>query len=128
MKGFLDESGAAQEKIFDVHVADSLVDGEAQISVVWEDPDFDPAAPAFYYVRVLEVPTPRWTAIDAARYGKPIAGMRVKHQERAYTSPIWYTPTPPEPHEAPPVVPILEPTAGDEGGDQDQQSDAIREP
>ena len=115
VKGFLDESGSAREEVFDVHVAESRVDGESQISVVWEDPDFDPTALAFYYGRVLEVPTPRWTAIDAARYGKPIAGMRVQQQERAYTSPIWYTPpTPPGPHGLPPVAPPLDPTSSDE--------------
>ena len=59
------------------------------------DPDFDLALPAFYYARVLEVPTPRWNAIDANRYrGKKIEpGVRTKQQERAYTSPIWYTPS-----------------------------------
>jgi len=92
VKGWLDSEGVTQEKVVDLHVAESLIVGEAEMSVVWQDPDFDPAALAFYYVRVLEVPTPRWNAIDAVRYGKPIVGMRVQHQERAYTSPIWYTP------------------------------------
>lgn len=92
VKGWLDATGVAQEKVIDLRVAESLVKGEAEMSVVWEDPDFDPTALAFYYARVLEVPTPRWNAIDAARYGKPIVDMRVVHQERAYTSPIWYTP------------------------------------
>ncbi|MBJ18551.1 MAG: DUF3604 domain-containing protein [bacterium] len=92
VKGWIDSAGIAQESVVDLHVAESLIEGEAEISVVWRDPDFDASALAFYYVRVLEVPTPRWNAIDAVRYGKPIAGMRVQHQERAYTSPIWYTP------------------------------------
>ncbi len=92
IKGWVDSEGVAQEKVIDLRVAESRITGEAEMSVVWQDPDFDPAALAFYYVRVLEVPTPRWNAIDAVRYGKPIAGMRVKHQERAYASPIWYTP------------------------------------
>ncbi len=114
VKGFLDEAGSAQEKLYDVHVAESGVDGESEISVVWRDPDFDPAALAFYYARVLEVPTPRWTAIDAARYGKPIVGMRVQHQERAYTSPIWYTPPAlPEPRAAAPGDPPIDPAAND---------------
>ena len=56
-------------------------------------PDFDPAQRAFYYLRVLEIPTPRWTAYDSYRYGVPLAkGDSGIHQERAYTSPIWYTP------------------------------------
>ena len=62
--------------------------------MVWSDPDFDREALAFYYVRVLQIPTPRWTAYDAAFYG--LTGVS-EHaptaiQERAYTSPIWYTP------------------------------------
>jgi hypothetical protein len=59
----------------------------------WEDPDFDPSQSAFYYVRVIEIPTPRWTAYDAKRFGitmPPEVPMTV--QDRAYTSPIWYTP------------------------------------
>ena len=92
IKGWVDSEGVAQEKVIDLRVAESRITGEAEMSVVWQDPDFDPAALAFYYVRVLEVPTPRWNAIDAVRYGKPITGMRVQHQERAYASPIWYTP------------------------------------
>ena len=61
---------------------------------MWVDPDFDPSQSAFYYVRVLEIPTPRWTAYDAKYYGIEDIGDEVEmvHQERAYTSPIWYTP------------------------------------
>ena len=56
-------------------------------------PEFDPAISAFYYVRVLEIPTPRWTAYDAKYYGLELEeDVTVKHQERAYTSPIWYSP------------------------------------
>ena len=59
----------------------------------WQDPDFDPGLRAFYYVRVLEIPTPRWTTYDAVFYGKDLpADVPASHQERAYTSPIWYTP------------------------------------
>ena len=59
----------------------------------WKDPDFDPAQRAFYYVRVLEIPTPRWTAYDAKRFGtRPPHGHEMVLQERAYTSPIWYRP------------------------------------
>jgi len=92
VKGWVDANGEAQEKVFDAHVAEDDVAGQSEIAVVWTDPEFDPKALAFYYLRVLEVPTPRWNAIDAVRYGKSIAGMTVQHQERAYTSPIWYTP------------------------------------
>ena len=60
---------------------------------VWKDPDFDPKQRAFYYARVLEIPTPRWTAYDAKRFGiQPLPGTTMTLQERAYTSPIWYTP------------------------------------
>ena len=67
--------------------------GSPYLSTVWSDPDFDPSESAFYYVRVLEIPTPRWTAFDEARFGVRMddAVTRVL-QERAYTSPIWYTP------------------------------------
>ena len=67
--------------------------GSGELIAVWSDPDFDPEQRAFYYVRVLEIPTPRWTTYDAFRYGIPIPeGAPVSTQERAYTSPIWYTP------------------------------------
>ena len=61
---------------------------------VWTDPDFDPDRPAVYYARVLEIPTPRWTAYEAARFGieMPSDEVPMTTQERAYTSPIWYTP------------------------------------
>jgi hypothetical protein len=60
---------------------------------VWEDPDFDPDLSAVYYARILEIPTPRWTAYEAARFGITMpAGVEMTTQERAYTSPIWYTP------------------------------------
>jgi Protein of unknown function (DUF3604) len=117
VKGWLDKSGATQEKVYDVvwsgdrkpgadgklPAVGNTVDvpnatytntiGAAELITVWKDPDFDPSLRAFYYVRVLEIPTPRWTAYDAKFYGikmdpkAPMSG-----QERAYTSPIWYTP------------------------------------
>jgi hypothetical protein len=60
---------------------------------VWKDPEFDPSLSVFYYVRVIEIPTPRWTAYDAKYYGTELGEeITVKHQERANTSPIWYTP------------------------------------
>ena len=67
--------------------------GAAELGTVWTDPDFDPKQRAFYYVRVLEIPTPRWSTYDAMRFGIEIPeGAPVSTQERAYTSPIWYTP------------------------------------
>ncbi|TFG81225.1 MAG: DUF3604 domain-containing protein, partial [Chromatiales bacterium] len=67
--------------------------GAPELITVWKDPKFDPQQRAFYYARVIEIPTPRWTAYDANRYGiKPLAGTAVTITERAYTSPIWYTP------------------------------------
>ena len=63
---------------------------------MWRDPDFDPSEAAFYYVRVLEIPTPRWTDYDTSFFGGSVpAEVRERiHQERAYSSPIWYTPSP----------------------------------
>ena len=59
----------------------------------WEDPDFDAGLHAFYYVRVIEIPTPRWTAYDAKRFGVTmLEEVRMTVTDRAYTSPIWYTP------------------------------------
>ena len=119
IKGWLDKSGQPQEKIYDVVWGDaetrkpggdgklsavgSTVDaanatwtntiGDSELITVWKDPDFDPSLRAFYYARVLEIPTPRWTAYDAKRFGvKPLPGTTMTLQERAYTSPIWYTP------------------------------------
>ena len=92
VKGWVDAVGAAQERVFDVVVAEEPIKGQDQFATTWRDPDFDPQALAFYYLRVLEVPTPRWNAIDSVRFGKPLAEMRTKHQERAYTAPSWYTP------------------------------------
>jgi hypothetical protein len=117
VKGWLDANGEAQERIYDVACADnravrdrrcerevgSTVDvatasyantiGDPLIFAHWTDPAFDPTAHAFYYVRVLEIPTPRWTAYDAFRFNVDMSDdIPMVHQERAYTSPIWYTP------------------------------------
>ena len=117
IKGWLDQDGNAREKIYDVALSDgrkigadgkvppvgNTVDlktarytnsiGTIQLATVWTDPDFDPQARAFYYARVLQIPTPRHTLYDTVALG-------IEHpknhpptiQERAYTSPIWYTP------------------------------------
>ena len=67
--------------------------GAAELITVWKDPDFDAKQRGFYYVRVIEIPTPRWTAYDAKYFGIEIPdGVPTFTQERAYTSPIWYTP------------------------------------
>ncbi len=67
--------------------------GSTMLRVVWTDPDFDPSIKAVYYVRVLEIPTPRWSTYDAAKLGvAPPEGIDAAIQERAYSSPIWYTP------------------------------------
>jgi hypothetical protein len=67
--------------------------GSSELGTVWSDPDFDPAHQAFYYARVLEIPTPRWSTYDAFRFGVDIPeGAPTSTQERAYTSPIWYKP------------------------------------
>lgn len=119
VKGWLDKTGKLHEQIYNVVWSDAAkrpllangklapvgdtVDlatasytnsiGAAQLQTVWTDPDFDPGIKAFYYVRVLEIPTPRWPAYDALRYNvKMPPEVRMKDQERAYTSPIWYSP------------------------------------
>jgi hypothetical protein len=67
--------------------------GSADLLTVWTDPDFDPAEHAFYYLRVLEIPTPRWSTRDAAALGVAIPeGLAATIQERAWSSPIWYAP------------------------------------
>jgi hypothetical protein len=68
--------------------------GAVELKTVWTDPEFDPSLPAFYYARVLEIPTPRWTTIQAAQLGiAPPDVVARTIQERAWSSPIWYTPT-----------------------------------
>ena len=67
--------------------------GDPELSAVWKDPDFDPTQRAFYYARVIEIPTPRWTAYDQVRFGiKMSPEVPMTQQERGWTSPIWYTP------------------------------------
>ena len=117
IKGYLDAEGKAQEIIYDVACADDrtivnkrcerpvgdTVDiknatytndiGDVLLGAYWEDPDFDPSVPAWYYVRVLEIPKPRWSAYDQVRFGiKMDKQVPMTVQDRAYTSPIWYTP------------------------------------
>jgi hypothetical protein len=117
VKGWLDNEGKTHEKVYDVVWAGgrkpdkdgkvpavgNTVDianaswtntiGGPELITVWKDPQFDPKQRAFYYARVLEIPTPRWTAYDAKYFGtKPLPGTRMMLQERAYTSPIWYNP------------------------------------
>jgi hypothetical protein len=118
IKGWMDSGGELHERIYDVAVSDgrqigpdgrtrtlvgNTVDvanaswtntiGDTELITVWVDPDFDPNERAFYYVRVLEIPTPRWTAYDAKYFGLDVPDdVEMVAQERAYTSPIWYTP------------------------------------
>lgn len=117
VKGWMDAKGEVQEKVYDVvwsgdrkpgadgklPSVGSTVDvanaiwtntiGTPELIAVWTDPGFNTTERAFYYVRVLEIPTPRWTAYDAKRFGiKPLPGTSMTVTERAYTSPIWYTP------------------------------------
>jgi hypothetical protein len=117
VKGWLNADGTTQEKIYDVvwsgdrqpgadgklPPVGNTVDvanatwtntiGASELIAVWTDPDFDPAQRAFYYARVIEIPTPRWTAYDAKRFGVTMdSNVPMITQERAYTSPIWYSP------------------------------------
>lgn len=117
VKGWVDGEGQTQEKIYDVAWSDdreigpdgklpavgSTVDipnasytntiGSPELQTVWTDPDFDASLPAFYYLRVLEIPTPRWSTYDAKALGiEPPKDFPATIQERAWTSPIWYTP------------------------------------
>ena len=117
IKGWMDGRGNLQEKVYDVAWSGdrqpdangklppvgNTVDieaanwtntiGASELARVWTDPDFDAGESAFYYVRVLEIPTPRWVLYDKVRLGAEIPeGVELIHQERAYTSPIWYTP------------------------------------
>lgn len=118
IKGWLGKDGKAQERIFDVAVSGgrkigpdgrcktsvgSTVDvanatytntiGAPILSAYWKDPAFDATQHAFYYVRVIQIPSPRWTAYDQKRYGIKMADyVPMTVTDRAYTSPIWYTP------------------------------------
>ena len=117
IKGWLDSNGELQEKVYDVvwsgnrkagsdgklPPVGNTVDvenavwsnsiGSPELIGVWRDPDFDPSERAFYYARVIEIPTPRWTAYEAMRFGVDMADeVPMTTTERAYTSPIWYTP------------------------------------
>jgi hypothetical protein len=117
IKGWLDAQGELHENVYDVAwsgdrrpgadgkvpAVGSTVDvanatwtntiGAPELIAVWEDPDFDASEPAFYYARVIEIPTPRWTAYEAKRFGVDMPDeVPMTLQERAYTSPIWYTP------------------------------------
>jgi hypothetical protein len=117
VKGWLDADGITREKVYDiawsgtrkpgkdgtvppvgstVNVSDASYTnaiGAPFLQAFWTDKDFDPAKRAFYYVRVIEIPTPRWTTYDAKVFGVKIPkGAPADVQERAYTSPIWYTP------------------------------------
>jgi hypothetical protein len=117
VKGWVDADGKARERVYDVAwsgdrkpgsngkvpaVGDTVdaatasytnTIGASELGTVWADPEFDPAQKAFYYARVLEIPTPRWSTFDAFRFGLPIPdGAPVSTQERSYTSPIWYAP------------------------------------
>jgi hypothetical protein len=119
VKGWLDKDGKTHEKVYDVAWGDAhkrkpgsdgklppvgnTVDvkeanwtntiGDPELITVWTDPDFDPQEKAFYYMRVIEIPTPRWTAYDAKYFGVTMPEeVPMVTQERAYTSPIWYTP------------------------------------
>ena len=117
IKGWLDAEGNPREKVYDVAwsgdrqpgaegklppVGDTVdlaapswtnTIGASELGTVWSDPDFDPRLRAFYYARVIEIPTPRWTAYDRVKFKLDLpAEIPLKTQERAYTSPIWYTP------------------------------------
>ncbi len=117
IKGWVDTKGETHEKVYDVawsgerkpdakgklpSVGDTVdvpnatysnTIGATELIKVWKDPEFDASQRAFYYARVLEIPTPRWTAYDAKYFGiKKPPEVPMKLQERAYTSPIWYTP------------------------------------
>lgn len=117
VKGWVDANGAPGEKVYDVAWSDQRVPGvdgklpavgntvdltipawtntigASELGAVWQDPDFDPAQKAFYYARVIEIPTPRWTAYDAVKFGLDLPdSIPLTTQERAYTSPIWYAP------------------------------------
>ena len=119
VKGWLNPDGTTSERVYDISwsgqrkprrdgkipAVGNTVDvaaatwtntiGASELGTVWTDPVFDPSRPAFYYLRVIEIPTPPWYVYDAYRYGVPLPkGAPTSQQERAYSSPIWYSPEP----------------------------------
>jgi len=117
VKGWVDSAGESHEKVYNVAWSGDREPGEngklpavgntinledatytnsigaAELKAVFIDPDFDPAVKSVYYVRVLEIPTPRWTLYDKVNLGaEPSEDVPLIHQERAFSSPIWYTP------------------------------------
>jgi hypothetical protein len=116
VKGWRDAAGSLHEKVYDVALSDgrrkwfgrvrplpSTVDskkatytnefGASQLSAVWRDPDFEPSEEAFYYARVIEIPTPRWNVYDAVRLQARVPPeVPTEVQDRAYSSPIWFVP------------------------------------
>ena len=107
VKGWTNKDGSSSEKVYDVDLSSdagsNTVDvetatyknsiGEAQFVSFWSDPDFNPKEQSFYYVRVIEIPTPRWTTYDSVIFGNKLPKfIPSSQQERAYTSPIWYSP------------------------------------
>jgi len=117
IKGWLDADGETHQRVYDiawsgdrkpdakgrVPAVESTLDmggasysnalGAPELATWWQDPNFDPGQATFYYIRVLEIPTPRWTEYDAAYFRiTPPEGTSMIVQERAYSSPIWYRP------------------------------------
>ena len=114
MKGWTTEDGKTLEKVYDVALSDGRTDGsekvgntvdlqtgkytnsigESQLKAYWVDPDFNPNQQAFYYVRVLEIPTPRYSLLDSIALNQDVqkTNRPATLQERVYSSPIWFTP------------------------------------
>ncbi len=92
IKGWVDAGGISHERVYDIAGNREGSPGASELHVEWRDPDFDPSEAAFYYLRVLQVPTPRHSQYDAIALGGAETGQPAMLQERAYTSPIWYSP------------------------------------
>ena len=114
VKGWLEADGSTAEKVYDVALSDGRTDGsdlvgnsvdlttgsytndigDSYLAAFWEDPDFDETRLAFYYVRVLQIPTPRYSLLNAIQLGVDVAewSRPATIQEGAYSSPIWYSP------------------------------------